>query len=78
MKRTESSKIIEKHLSPFIVSSHSDEDTLEYHLLISLPPSYNLMLKLLVKQNQTIVYLRTDYWRVIQYIDDLFEKLYLE
>jgi hypothetical protein len=52
-----------------------EKDSDVERVIIFLPPRYHLLLKFNIYENQTIVKIRTDFWRVLICLDDFFEDL---
>lgn len=54
--------------------STSKNDT-TIHILIFLPRAYHLLMKFNIEETHTLITLKTDYWRVLTYIDSYLEDI---
>lgn len=55
--------------------TNQQTQTTTIHVLIYLPRDYHLLLKLHVEDNQTLISIKTDYWRVLTYVDSFLEDI---
>ncbi|KAM9964116.1 hypothetical protein ACTFIW_005767 [Dictyostelium discoideum] len=74
-KEKENTKVINQEESP---SNGSEKLKIEndiLNLLIFLPPQFHLLLKFDIGDDSTIVYIKTDYWRCLVFLDQYLSSL---
>jgi len=73
--RSDFIKTIKNEIKPFTIRSQSAQEKDEYDVFIYLPPKYLLLIKIIVRSKETTAYIRTDFWKLISFIDDYFNNL---
>jgi hypothetical protein len=74
-------EILRTRFEPFLVDWNIVDETTKNsagttaRVLIFLPPQYHLLLLFQLEEKQTIVHIRTDYWRILNFIDDFLDEL---
>lgn len=81
-------RIIHRHFGRFIVPQDPRDDDSDdgeeggdadavtvLRVMIFLPPRYHLLVKAKMQRDATILDIRTDFWRVLPYVDPLFDSL---
>lgn len=56
----------------------SKEGLEEMNALIFLPHKFHLLLNMLVYENETLIVIYTDYWRILPFIDSYIEDIISE
>eukprot|EP01127_Copromyxa_protea_P004158 TRINITY_DN1400_c0_g2_i2.p1 TRINITY_DN1400_c0_g2~~TRINITY_DN1400_c0_g2_i2.p1 ORF type:complete len:1020 (+),score=186.62 TRINITY_DN1400_c0_g2_i2:237-3296(+) len=81
IKKEKMLAVVDTFLKKYLVSGSStteeekekEEETLD--VLIFLPRAYHLLMKLKIEETQTLITIKTDYWRVLTYIDCYLEDI---
>jgi hypothetical protein len=51
------------------------ESFVEFKALIQLPPKYHLLLRVQVSEKHSVVRLKTDFWRILAFMDKFLEEM---
>jgi hypothetical protein len=82
--REEMTAILQRHFGQFIVpfgekqganTTSSDYGQISIRVMIFLPPQHHLLLKATMQLDSTLIQIRTDFWRVLPYVDPLLDLL---
>lgn len=66
-------------LGPFLIDAVQlnekkiNHESTTVRALIFLPPQNHLLFLFQIAANQTVVHIRTDYWRVLNFVDEFLE-----
>jgi len=63
---------------PVFFEPINQEDLEVMHVMIFLPHKFHLLLKMLLYQNETLIVIYTDYWRILPFIDSYIENVVTE
>jgi AP-5 complex subunit beta-1 len=77
-------EVIKTRLLPFIVDTTpmtsntgvlQDGESVELKALVHLPPRYHMLMRIQVSESSTVVRVKTDFWRVLAFLDKFFEDM---
>jgi hypothetical protein len=79
---TQMLEILRMRFEPFLIDEIENKASKSWtttitttRAIVFLPPQNHLLVLFQVEQNMTLVHIRTDYWRILSYIDTFFDEL---